>query len=228
MKRPASIDADVQAQQHSVIPGQKVWIPDPDKKKCWVLTTVAGSFTYGTATVTTEQGIELDVDINSILDYDSTHDLMLSDISDMNDLHEGPLLALLERRFRSKRIHTWCSDVLVALNPFQAVDISPEVEGSKPPSIEAVARAVVEELQAQLKQQSILVSGESGAGKTFAARAVIRELVGMSLLNRRSEARRRASLQSLPDDARVLSQYYERKLEQHLHCSRPSATRPQR
>ena len=106
MQRPKGLDADVKTQPNSIIPGQKVWVPDT--KKCWILTTVAGSFSYGKATVSTSDGgEEMEVDIGSILNYDPTHELMLSDISEMNDLHEGPLLALLERRFQSERVHTW-------------------------------------------------------------------------------------------------------------------------
>ena len=106
VRRPDGIDADVQT--HNVLPGQKVWVPD--KEACWILTTVAGSFSYGKATVTTADGVEIEVDLSSLRSYDATHELMLSDISDMNDLHEAPLLSLLKRRYQSDRIHTWCTE----------------------------------------------------------------------------------------------------------------------
>ena len=36
----------------------------------------------------------------------------------MQNLHEAPLLFLLQRRLKEGRIYTWAGDVLISLNPY--------------------------------------------------------------------------------------------------------------
>ena len=36
----------------------------------------------------------------------------------MQNLHEAPLLYLLQRRLKDGRIYTWAGDVLISLNPY--------------------------------------------------------------------------------------------------------------
>ena len=48
---------------------------------------------------------------------DPTHLEDLADAARMNDLHEAPLLALLERRYNVGSIYTYTGDILISINP---------------------------------------------------------------------------------------------------------------
>ena len=39
----------------------------------------------------------------------------------MGNLHEAPLLYLLQRRLKEGKIYTWAGDVLISLNPYSDI-----------------------------------------------------------------------------------------------------------
>lgn len=53
--------------------------------------------------------------------FDPSHALDLSDASQLNNLHEGPLLNLLIRRFQSDDIYTNVGGVLISINPYKFI-----------------------------------------------------------------------------------------------------------
>ena len=123
---------------------------------------------------------------------DPTHLEDLDDVARMNDLHEAPMLALLERRFGAGAIYTWTGDILISVNPY--VDIPqlyaiPHLSATLPalsavPHVFAVAerayRAMLTEPNPARRNQSLIVSGESGAGKTEACKHIMRFLAVLS------------------------------------------------
>lgn len=123
---------------------------------------------------------------------DASHLEDLDDVARMNDLHEAPLLSLLERRFAAGSIYTWTGDILLSVNPY--VDIPhlytiPPLSLSLPaltsvPHVFAVAerayRSMLAEPNPLRRNQSLIVSGESGAGKTEACKHIMRYLAVLS------------------------------------------------
>lgn len=86
-----------------------------------------------------------------------------------------------------KAIYTWCGIVLVAVNPFQDISIygdetirtyhdSNQSGGTTQldPHIYAVAEDAFSKLERESRNQSLIVSGESGAGKTVSAKFAMR------------------------------------------------------
>ncbi|KAF0740791.1 hypothetical protein AaE_008729 [Aphanomyces astaci] len=114
--------------------------------------------------------------------------MLLPNVSDMDNLHEAPLLDLLRRRYMEDLIYTFTGDILISINPYKNIpllynfpDIGSLSKQENPtPHVYVTADGAYRALQSTGKCQSILVSGESGAGKTEAAKYIMRYLANIS------------------------------------------------
>ena len=112
----------------------------------------------------------------------------VEDILALHDTSEAGILSTLESRFKNKQTYTRLgSHVLLSMNPFEqnAVDQSSECIGNymscithlgdheKPHSFSQVAHAV-RDLKDNKEDQLILISGESGSGKTAEVERILR------------------------------------------------------
>ncbi|XP_071271845.1 unconventional myosin-Vc-like isoform X2 [Salvelinus alpinus] len=107
-----------------------------------------------------------------------------NDLTALSYLHEPAVLHNLKVRFvESKIIYTYCGIILVAVNPYKQLHIygdavihaySGQNMGDMDPHIFAVAEEAYKQMARNNKNQSIIVSGESGAGKTVSARYAMR------------------------------------------------------
>jgi len=122
----------------------------------------------------------------------------------MNNMHEAPLLHLLERRFQAGFIYTFTGDILISVNPYQlmpnlyslaapkaAPGVSTALDPGAPrgdPHVFTVAerahRALLESVHSSqtgfTRNQALIVSGESGAGKTEACKYIMQYLAHLS------------------------------------------------
>uniref|UniRef100_A0A8C2ZY51 Myosin VC n=1 Tax=Cyclopterus lumpus TaxID=8103 RepID=A0A8C2ZY51_CYCLU len=107
-----------------------------------------------------------------------------NDLTALSYLHEPAVLHNLKVRFaESKIIYTYCGIILVAVNPYKQLHVygdaiihaySGQNMGDMDPHIFAVAEEAYKQMARNHKNQSIIVSGESGAGKTVSARYAMR------------------------------------------------------
>nr|CAD7573118.1 unnamed protein product [Timema californicum] len=107
-----------------------------------------------------------------------------NDLTSLSYLHEPAVLYNLEVRFcRHNSIYTYCGIVLVAINPYDELPIygsdtiwayRGQAMGDLEPHIFAVAEEAYTKLEREQKDQAIIVSGESGAGKTVSAKYAMR------------------------------------------------------
>mmetsp|Transcript_50054 Transcript_50054/g.64134 ORF Transcript_50054/g.64134 Transcript_50054/m.64134 type:complete len:1151 (-) Transcript_50054:283-3735(-) len=97
------------------------------------------------------------------------------DMTNLNYLHEAAILYNLRTRFFAARPYTYTGDICIAVNPYQWLDIYTEKLRKEyyvmnrtelPPHAYATSSAAFNGIQEGGPCQSILVSGESGAGKT--------------------------------------------------------------
>ena len=118
-------------------------------------------------------------------------DTDIEDLTQLRHLDEVAMLECLSLRFFSNRIYTSTGPVLLALNPFTPIPdlYSPQAvrshrNGSRSPHVFRVAQTAYQGMVDSLldhrgtrpRNQSILISGESGAGKTESTKLVMRYL----------------------------------------------------
>ncbi|XP_060573083.1 unconventional myosin-Va-like isoform X4 [Ruditapes philippinarum] len=107
-----------------------------------------------------------------------------NDLTSLSYLNEPEVLYNLKVRFEERNIiYTYCGIVLVAINPYEQLDIynndiiqaySGQDMGAMDPHIYAVAEEAYKRMSRFEQNQSIIVSGESGAGKTVSAKYAMR------------------------------------------------------
>ncbi|KAF4323204.1 hypothetical protein BBO99_00002788 [Phytophthora kernoviae] len=101
----------------------------------------------------------------------------LDNMIELNHLHEAAILRNLKKRFRSRMPYTYTGDICLAVNPYQWLDelykpglhkqyLRASKRQDLPPHVYAVSVAAFRHMCENGSNQSILVSGESGAGKT--------------------------------------------------------------
>lgn len=111
------------------------------------------------------------------------------DLCSLPDLNERTLLHNLMARFNQKNIYTYVGSILIAVNPFKFFPIyNPKYVsmyqnkqlGELPPHIFAVADAAYHSMLRHRKNQCIVISGESGSGKTESTNLLLHHLTALS------------------------------------------------
>ncbi|XP_067843594.1 myosin-IIIb isoform X3 [Heptranchias perlo] len=119
---------------------------------------------------------------------------MTDDLVALESLDEEIIIYCLQKRYSELQIYTYVGDILIALNPFQDLPIySPEFSKlyhgvkrcSNPPHIFATADAAYQGMVTFSKDQCIIISGESGAGKTESAHLIVQHLTYLGKANNR-------------------------------------------
>uniref|UniRef100_A0A8C7HH66 Myosin VC n=1 Tax=Oncorhynchus kisutch TaxID=8019 RepID=A0A8C7HH66_ONCKI len=166
----------------------RVWIPDAEH--VWKSAEILRDFKPG------DEALELQLDDGTMvypLDKSSPQlphlrnpDILVgeNDLTALSYLHEPAVLHNLKVRFvESNIIYSYCGIILVAVNPYKQLHIygdavlqaySGQNMGAMDPHIFAVAEEAYKQMARNNKNQSVIVSGESGAGKTVSARYVMR------------------------------------------------------
>ncbi|KAM7156689.1 unconventional myosin-Vc isoform 1-T1 [Molossus nigricans] len=171
----------------------RVWIPDPEE--VWKSAEIAKDYRVGDKVLRLllEDGTELDYAVNpDSLPPLRNPDILVgeNDLTALSYLHEAAVLHNLRVRFAdSKLIYTYSGIILVAMNPYKQLPIygdaiihaySGQNMGDMDPHIFAVAEEAYKQMARNNKNQSIIVSGESGAGKTVSARYAMRYFATVS------------------------------------------------
>lgn len=188
--------------------GAALWCRIPGR---WELGTLRG--TQKSKLVVSIEGTDHVVEPRDATRFEPSHAQDLPNMVQMHNLHEAPLLYLLQRRLKNGSIYTWAGDVLLSLNPYAPVpdlynmsrwhaERTPPPGGQRrpgalvPPHVYAIARRAYSQMRAAMElpeaerasaaasgvyaNQSVLISGESGAGKTETSKRVIEFLTSAS------------------------------------------------
>ncbi|ORX76076.1 hypothetical protein BCR32DRAFT_209564, partial [Anaeromyces robustus] len=112
----------------------------------------------------------------------------IEDVDDMitlQELHEGSLFHNLYMRYEKDLIYTYTGNILVSVNPYKSlplytIDLVREYKGAAfgelPPHIFAIANETLSCLRKTGENQCVVISGESGAGKTESTKVILHYL----------------------------------------------------
>ncbi|EEB08545.1 myosin type-2 heavy chain 1 [Schizosaccharomyces japonicus yFS275] len=113
----------------------------------------------------------------------------VDDMAELTHLNEPSIAYNLEQRYMSDLIYTYSGLFLVAINPYNLLPIynkdiiqlyKDKTYGRKYPHIFSVADLAYNNLLEKKEHQSILVTGESGAGKTENTKRIIQYLASVA------------------------------------------------
>uniref|UniRef100_A0A673ZW02 Myosin VB n=1 Tax=Salmo trutta TaxID=8032 RepID=A0A673ZW02_SALTR len=167
----------------------RVWIPDPED--VWRAAEIIKDYTEGEPILYLKLEDETPLEYrigpkDNALPFLRNPDILVgeNDLTALSYLHEPAVLHNLKVRFtESNHIYTYCGIVLVAINPYEQLQIygeevinaySGQNMGDMDPHIFAVAEEAYKQMARDERNQSIIVSGESGAGKTVSAKYAMR------------------------------------------------------
>ncbi|XP_022820375.1 myosin-VIIa [Spodoptera litura] len=113
----------------------------------------------------------------------------VEDMISLGDLHEAGILRNLLIRYNENLIYTYTGSILVAVNPYQILPIytADQIKlykerkiGELPPHIFAIGDNAYAHMRRYKQDQCIVISGESGAGKTESTKLILQYLAAIS------------------------------------------------
>ncbi|XP_071116024.1 unconventional myosin-Ic-like isoform X1 [Haliotis cracherodii] len=128
--------------------------------------------------------------------------VLLEDFTNSDAFNEN-----LKKRFQGNLIYTYIGPVLVSVNPYHQLDIYNDdfIHTYRnvnfyelPPHIYAIADAAYRSMRGESVDQCVLISGESGAGKTEASKKILQYIAASSTHSNEVERVKDRLLQSNP------------------------------
>lgn len=189
--------AIVAAQSQAFLQGTAVWVPSQNDQG-----KVSSTWTRGVVEGV-RRGTDDEVMLSIILENGETKqyraaecflqnekDDTVDDLVRSDFLHEPGILHTLRARYDLDTIYTYSGQILIAVNPYKSLNhlygqrmmdqYKSMPFGDLSPHTYAVAEAAYNAMMIDEKRQAILISGESGAGKTESAKMVMQYLAHRS------------------------------------------------
>ncbi|XP_063485924.1 myosin-2 isoform X5 [Symphalangus syndactylus] len=169
----------IEAQNRPFDAKTSVFVAEP--KESFVKGTIQ-SREGGKVTVKTEGGATLTVKDDQVFPMNPPKYDKIEDMAMMTHLHEPAVLYNLKERYAAWMIYTYSGLFCVTVNPYKWLPVyKPEVvaayRGKKrqeaPPHIFSISDNAYQFMLTDRENQSILITGESGAGKTVNTKRVI-------------------------------------------------------
>lgn len=168
----------------NIIVGSHVWVEDPTL--AWI-DGVVNRINGQELLVQTTDGKTVVKDIAKVFPKDTEAPPGgVDDMTKLSYLHEPGVLQNLATRYELNEIYTYTGNILIAINPFQRLPHLYDTHmmeqykgagfGELSPHVFAVADVAYRAMINEGKSNSILVSGESGAGKTETTKMLMRYL----------------------------------------------------
>ncbi|KAG5073267.1 hypothetical protein JHK86_008478 [Glycine max] len=213
----------------NIIAGSHVWVQDP--QVCWIDGQVSKIIKGNDAEIEATNGNKVVAKLSNIYPKDTEAPPGgVDDMTKLSYLHEPGVLQNLKTRYELNEIYTYTGNILIAINPFQRLPHIYDLHmmqqykgapfGELSPHVFAVAdvayRAMINH---DGKSNSILVSGESGAGKTETTKMLMRYL---AFLGGRAVTEGRTVEQQVLESNPVLEAFGNAKTVRNNNSSSPS------
>ncbi|EKX31977.1 hypothetical protein GUITHDRAFT_82670 [Guillardia theta CCMP2712] len=165
-----------------------VWLRD--SKQVWVEGEVLGSGSAGRLRCRTSEGEVREVEADHVALKNPRAEQTMADLTSLTQLDEPNVLFNLQSRFLELCIYTWTGPILLAVNPWHTIEglysrasmasFIRDRQRRLSPHVYSVAHRAYESLSSTQRSQSILVSGESGSGKTETTKHLLQYLAASS------------------------------------------------
>ncbi|TKR94098.1 hypothetical protein L596_008431 [Steinernema carpocapsae] len=112
----------------------------------------------------------------------NTQNVGIEDMVLLSRLNDSAIVDNLKKRFMANQIFTYIGPVLISVNPFKEMTYFTEkdmelyqgaAQYENPPHIYALADSMYRNMYIDNENQCVIISGESGAGKTVAAKYIM-------------------------------------------------------
>uniref|UniRef100_A0A8C1V6P8 Unconventional myosin-VI n=1 Tax=Cyprinus carpio TaxID=7962 RepID=A0A8C1V6P8_CYPCA len=165
--------------------GKPVWAPHPTDgfQLGRIIDISADSLTIEPLN---QRGKNFQASVNQVFPAEDDVNKHVEDNCSLMYLNEATLLNNVRVRYSKDKIYTFVANILIAVNPYFEISklYSPESIkqyqgrslGTLPPHVYAIADKAYRDMKVLKMSQSIIVSGESGAGKTENTKFVLRYL----------------------------------------------------
>uniref|UniRef100_A0A8C2E3U2 Unconventional myosin-VI n=1 Tax=Cyprinus carpio TaxID=7962 RepID=A0A8C2E3U2_CYPCA len=165
--------------------GKPVWAPHPTDgfQLGRIIDISADSLTIEPLN---QRGKNFQASVNQVFPAEDDVSKHVEDNCSLMYLNEATLLNNVRVRYSKDKIYTFVANILIAVNPYFEISklYSPESIkqyqgrslGTLPPHVYAIADKAYRDMKVLKMSQSIIVSGESGAGKTENTKFVLRYL----------------------------------------------------
>eukprot|EP00927_Polykrikos_kofoidii_P005988 TRINITY_DN12413_c0_g1_i2.p1 TRINITY_DN12413_c0_g1~~TRINITY_DN12413_c0_g1_i2.p1 ORF type:complete len:1451 (-),score=305.99 TRINITY_DN12413_c0_g1_i2:135-4487(-) len=182
----------------NLVPGSEVWVPCTDVKQASFVPGIIVQTRADNASVYVEDdavpcdaGKTYKVPVSSLRPrFVRDEHATFADNTSLVYMNDAAILENLECRHLQDQIYTYTASVLLAVNPYKwNLNLYKEDHceqyrgkhiGAMPPHPFAIAESAYRLLNREKKNQAILISGESGAGKTETAKIVMKYLAYVS------------------------------------------------
>ncbi|XP_042488470.1 myosin-17-like [Macadamia integrifolia] len=209
----------------NIVVGSHVWAEDP--VLAWIdgeVFRIDGQKIH----IQTTNGKKVVADVSKVFPKDTEAPPGgVDDMTKLSYLHEPGVLQNLATRYELNEIYTYTGNILIAINPFQRLPHLYDTHmmeqykgaafGELSPHVFAIADVAFRAMINEGKSNSILVSGESGAGKTETTKMLMRYL---AYLGGRSGTEGRTVEQQVLESNPVLEAFGNAKTVRNNNSSR--------
>jgi len=164
--------------------GKKVWVPHPTDGFIMGRIVDIGADTITVEPFGSKQTVSAPYDrVFPAEEYDNKD---VEDNCALMYLNEATLLNNIKLRYMKNAIYSYVANILIAINPYFEIpglydgnsikNYQGKSLGTMPPHVFAIADKAYRDMKTQRLSQSVIVSGESGAGKTESTKYILKYL----------------------------------------------------